>query len=109
MLQIAGNLHDIYQWVTQPNFDLLFLIPLPLVVMLALAFILVARHGVKAAGLAVYAVAQVAALLAFGMRAETRDLLQLVPFLCLGGMLAAKSDWEEAGSNEIGRSMEREI
>ncbi len=83
-----------YHWVTQPNFDLLFLIPLPLVVMLALAFILVARHRAKAAGLAVYAVAPVAALLAFGLRAETRNLLQLVPFLCLGGMLAAKSDWD---------------
>jgi hypothetical protein len=60
--------------------------------MLALAGILVARYGMKAAGLAAYAVAQVAALLLFGMRAETRDLLQLVPFLCIGGMLAAKSD-----------------
>jgi len=97
-VQIAANFNDIYHWVTQPNFDLLFLIPVPLVMMLALAAILVARHGVKAAGLAVYAVAQVAALLAFGLRAETRDLLQLVPFLCLGGMLAAKSDWDAAGS-----------
>ncbi len=93
-VQITANLHDIYHWVTQPNYDLLFLIPVPLVVMLALAFILVARQGVKAAAFAVYAVAQVAALLAFGMRSETRNLLQLVPFLCLGGMLAAKSDWD---------------
>jgi hypothetical protein len=64
--------------------------------MLALAVILVARHGMKAAGLAVYAVVQVAALLLLGLRAETRNLLQLVPFLCVGGMLAAKPKWEAA-------------
>ena len=71
-----------------------FLIPLTLVLTLALAVMLVQRHGAKAAGLAVYALAQVVALLLFGLRAETRDLLELVPFLCLGGMLAAKSNWD---------------
>jgi hypothetical protein len=91
-LQTTANLHDIYQWVTRPNFDLALLIPVPLLVTAALACVLVVRHGAKAVGLAVYAMAQIAALLAFGMRAETRDLLQLVPFLCLGGMLAAKID-----------------
>jgi hypothetical protein len=95
-VQLSANLHDMYQWLTQPNYDLLFLIPVPLVMMLALAVILVARHGMKAAGLAVYAVAQVAALLLLGMRSETRNLLQLLPFLCLGGMLAAKPKWEAA-------------
>jgi hypothetical protein len=93
-VQITANLRDMYHWVTAPGFDLAFLIPLPLVVVLILAFIMVKRHGLKAAALAVYAVTQVAALLAFGMRSETRNLLQLLPFLCLGGMLAAKSDWD---------------
>jgi hypothetical protein len=112
-VQIAANLHDIYQWVTQPNFDLLFLIPVPLVVMLALACILVVRHGMKAAALAAYAVAQVAALLTLGMRAETRDLLQLVPFLCVGGMLAARSDWDtplamgQAQANQLAATVSR--
>src|SRR5262249_42040706 len=88
------NLHDIYQWVTQPNYDLLFLITLPLIVTLAMAVILIVRHGASMAPLAVYAVTQVAALLALGMRAETRNLLHLVPFLCIGGMLAAKPKYD---------------
>jgi hypothetical protein len=50
----------------------------------------------KAAALAVYAVAQVAALLLLGLRTETRNLLQVVPFLCVGGMLAAKPKWDAA-------------
>jgi len=95
-VQLSANLHDMYQWVMHPNYDLLFLIILPLVMMLALAVILVVRHGLKAAALAVYALAQVAALLLLGLRAETRNLLQLVPFLCIGGMLAAKPKWEAA-------------
>jgi hypothetical protein len=33
-------------------------------------------------------------LLLFTLIPETRGLLELVPFLCLGGMLAAKPDWE---------------
>jgi hypothetical protein len=45
------------------------------------------------AGLAVYVVVQILALLAFGMRSETRNLLQLVPFLSLAGMMAANQDW----------------
>jgi hypothetical protein len=93
-IQITANLHDVYHWVTQPSFDLMFLIPLPLLVTSALACVLVVRHGLKAAALAAYAAAQVIALLLLGMRSETRDLLQLVPFLCIGGILAAKSDWD---------------
>lgn len=93
-IQITANLRDIYQWVTAPGFDFAFLIPLPLVVTVVLAFIMVKRHGIKAAALAVYAITQVAALLTLGMRSETRNLLQLLPFLCLGGMLAATSDWD---------------
>jgi hypothetical protein len=79
-----------------PGYDMLFLIILPLVMMLALAAILVVRHGVKAAALATYALAQVAALLLLDLRAKTRNLLQLVPFLCLGGMLAFKPKWDAA-------------
>jgi len=93
-VQISANLHDMYDWITHPGYEFLFLIPVPLVVVLTLAGILVARHGLKAAGLAVYAVAQVVALLLLGLRAETRNLLQLVPFLCLGGMLAVKPNWD---------------
>jgi hypothetical protein len=92
-LQITANLEDITQWVTHPDFALMFLVPVPVILALALAAILLARHGYKALPLAAYGLAQAAALFMFGMRSETRDLLQLVPFLCLGGMLAAKSDW----------------
>ena len=92
--ELTENLRDIYHWVTQLSFDMFFLIPLTLVLTLTFAVLLVTRHGAKAAGLAVYALAQVVALLLFGLRAETRDLLELVPFLCLGGMLAAKSNWD---------------
>jgi hypothetical protein len=95
-VQLSANFHDMYRWVTHPSYDLLLLIPLPLVMMLALAVILVARHGMKAAALAVYAAAQVAALLLLGLRTETRNLLQVVPFLCVGGMLAVKPKWDAA-------------
>jgi hypothetical protein len=74
----------------------LFLKIVPLVLALALAVIIAVRHGMKVIGSAVYAVAQVAALLIFGLRSETRTLLQLVPFLCLGSMLAAKPEWDAA-------------
>jgi hypothetical protein len=95
-LRLPDNLNDILQWMIHPHSNFLFVIPLPLVLALALAVILVVRHGIKAAPLAIYAVAQVAALLLFAIISETRDLLQLVPFLCLAGMLAAKPDWETA-------------
>jgi hypothetical protein len=87
-----NNLNDIYFWMRHPRSTLLFLIPLPLVLALALAVILVVRHGTKAAPLAIYAVTQVTALLLFATMHETRSFLQLVPFLCIGGMLAAKPD-----------------
>jgi hypothetical protein len=92
-VQISTNLNDILQWITEPDIFLNFLIPLTLIVALALAIILAVRQGVRAVGLATCVVAQIAALLAFGLRAETRNLLQLVPFLCLAGMLAAYPDW----------------
>jgi hypothetical protein len=85
------NLNNLYFWIVHPLSDLLFVITLPLV--LVLAVILVVRHGMKAAPLAIYAGAQVAALLLFADISETRDFLELVPLLCLGGMLAAKPDW----------------
>jgi hypothetical protein len=84
-------------------------IPLPLVLALALAVILVARHGVKAAPLAIYAVTQVTALLLFTVIRETRVFLELVPFLCLSGMLAAKPDWDTGVAKRIrgGKHVER--
>jgi hypothetical protein len=91
-LQLSTNLGDIYHWITQLNGDLMFVRVLPLVVALALAVMLVVRHGLKAAPLAIYAVTQVVALLLLALTAEMRTALQLVPFLCLGGMLAAKPD-----------------
>jgi hypothetical protein len=93
-LRLPDNLHDIIYAMVHPHSDLWFVIPLPLVLALALAIILVLRHGIKAAPLMIYAVTQVAALLLFAFISETRDLLELVPFLCLGGMLAAKPDWD---------------
>ncbi len=93
-VQVSANINDISQWMAEPDRFLMFLIPLTLIVALTLAAVLVLRHGMKAAGLAAYAVVQIAALLAFGLRSETRNLLQLVPFLCLGGMLAARRDWD---------------
>jgi hypothetical protein len=94
-LRLPGNLNVIYYWMMHPRSDLLFVIPLPLVLALALAVILVMRHGVKAAPLAIYAVTTASALLLFGFIEEQRHLLELVPFLCLGGMLAAKPDWSD--------------
>jgi hypothetical protein len=87
---LPGNLDVIYYWMIHPRSDFLFVIMLPLVSALALAVILVVRYGVKAAPLAVYAVTMVSALLLFGYVEEQRHLLELVPFVCLGGMLAAK-------------------
>jgi len=95
-LQLTENWQDIVRWVTEPGFDMMFLILVPLVLTLIFAGCVVARHGAKAAGLAAYAVAQVVALLLLGMRQETRDLLELLPFLCLGGMLAARPEWPAA-------------
>jgi hypothetical protein len=92
--KLPTNLQDIYQWFAHPNVSFFLVKPLPLVLALALAVILVVRHGVKAVPLAAYAATQVAALLLFALTAETRTLLQLVPFLCVGGMLAAKRDWD---------------
>lgn len=93
-VQLFANLSNIFRWATQPNILLMYLVPLMLVVALALAAILLVRHGVKAIGLAAYIFAEVTALLAFGLLSETRDLLQLVPFLSLAGMLATKRDWQ---------------
>jgi hypothetical protein len=86
------RLTDNFSWMMHPRSFLLFLIPLPLVLALVLALILVVRHGMKAAPLAIYALTQVVALLLFAGIRETRALLEVVPFLCLGGMLAAKPD-----------------
>jgi hypothetical protein len=98
-LQLVANFQDMYRWVTEPAFDMPFLILVPLILTLILAVCLVAQHGAKAAGLAIYALAQVVGLLLLGLRQETRDLLELVPFLCLGGMLAARPDWPGAKSS----------
>jgi hypothetical protein len=92
-LRLPDNFNTI-QSIMHPHSNFLFVIPLPFVLALALAVILVVRHGIKAAPLAIYAVTQVAVLLLFAFILETRNLLELVPFLCLGGMLAAKPDWE---------------
>jgi hypothetical protein len=94
-LKLFDTFNGIFQWMRHPGSDLLFILPtLPLVLALALAVILVARHGIKAAPLAIYAVTTVTTLLLFAVISETRALLELVPFLCLGGMLAAKPDWD---------------
>ena len=74
-LHLRENLTDIFQWMMHPRSDLLFVIPLLLVFALALAVILVVRHGIKAAPLAIYAVTVVAALLLFAVIKETRALL----------------------------------
>jgi hypothetical protein len=58
-----------------PEYDMLFVTILPLVMMLALAVTPVVRHGLKSAALATHALAQVAALLLLGLREETRNLL----------------------------------
>jgi hypothetical protein len=99
-VQISANFGDIYQWLTHPDFALMFFIPAPIILALILAGCLVARHGAKAVGLAVYVVAEVVGLLALGFIQETRVLLELVPFLCLGGMLAARAEWPAAWQSE---------
>jgi len=91
-VRLPANLHDIYDWMTHPR-PLTFLIPLPLALAVALAVTLVVRHGMGALPLAIYALAMVAALLLFATLSETRALLELVPFLCLGWMLAARANW----------------
>jgi hypothetical protein len=93
-VHLSENLNNIFRWTTHPRPDFLLVIPLTLVLALALAVMLVVRHGIKGAPLAIYAVTQVTALLLFTLIPETRWLLELVPFLCLGGMLAAKPDWD---------------
>jgi hypothetical protein len=105
--QLTANLEDIYRWLTLVSVDMLFLIPLTLLLTLALAAMLVLRHGARAAGLAVYAVAQVAVLLLFGSPAETRVLLNLAPFLCLAGMLAVKPNWTVELSDESAETRKR--
>jgi hypothetical protein len=47
-IQLFNNLSDIYQWMTHPTANLLFVKALPIVVALALAVSLVLRHGLKA-------------------------------------------------------------
>ena len=89
-LQLPTNLGDMHDWIIHPNANFMFVKPLPLILALVLAVILVVRHGLKAVPLAAYAVTQVLALLLFALSAETRTNLQLVPFLCIGGMLAMK-------------------
>lgn len=98
-LHISDNFKGIFQWMRDPRSDLasdlLLVMPmLPLVLAVALAVCLVVRHGIKEAPLAIYAMTIVTALLLFAEISETRALLELLPFLCLGGMLAAKPDWE---------------
>jgi hypothetical protein len=97
-LRLLGNLSDIYKWIIHPHSTLLFVIPLPLILTLSFAVMLIVRHGMHGVPLAVYAVAQVAALLLFGIIGESRTLLTLVPFLCLGGMLATSACSIEARS-----------
>ena len=102
-VQFTTNLHDIFQWIIHPDANLLFVQVLPLVLALVLAVMLVVRHGVGGVPLAIYAVTQFVALLLLAYIPETRTLLQLVPFLCLGGMLVANADWlksERAGAGE---------
>jgi hypothetical protein len=97
-VQLGANFADMYQWLTHPDFALMFLVPVPMILSLILAGILVQRHGAKAAGLAVYVAAQVVAVLALGLVRETRVLLELVPFIVLGGMLAARPQWPVVGN-----------
>src|SRR6516162_1326051 len=70
--RLSRNLNDICHWIIHPHSTLLFVNPLPFVLALALAFILVVRH--------VRRQRQVAALLLFGLIAETRVLLQWYRF-----------------------------
>jgi hypothetical protein len=96
--QLAANFDNLIQWVTNSGFDLMLLVPLPLVMAAAFAVLLVVRHGLKGAPLAAYALSQIAALLLFGVLSETRIFLQMAPFLCLGGMLIAKPEWDASSA-----------
>lgn len=91
-VQLAMNLDSIIQWVTAPGVYVGLLVPVTLAVAMGLAGLLLLRRRRDGAGLAAYAMAQVAALVAFALLAETRVLLQLVPFLSIGGLLAARED-----------------
>jgi hypothetical protein len=95
-VQIFANIKDIAQWFANPDWYFTFLIPVMLIVALAFGVIIAIRHGLRAAGLLVYVVGQITALMALGLLAETRTLLQLAPFLSIGGILAAKADWNAA-------------
>jgi hypothetical protein len=94
-VQLFDNLNGIYQWIAHPDGNLQLVKALPLALALAFAVMLVVRRGMKGAALATYAVVQVAMLLTFALTAEARTSLELVRFLCLGGMLAADPEWNK--------------
>jgi len=96
-VKLPGNLRMLYRSIIHPySEDLEIVIWVPLVLAIALAVVLIVRQGAKGVPLASYALSHIAALLLFAVISETRALLQLVPFLCLAGILAAKPYWNAA-------------
>lgn len=86
-IKLLRNFESIIGWLVRADYSFPFLVPLLLLSALAVAGVLLARHRLKVAGLSLYIVAQVAALLIAAELAETRVLLQLAPFLALSPLL----------------------
>jgi hypothetical protein len=94
-VHLHETLNNSLQWIMHPHSNLLF--PVPLLAIgwaIAVSVLLVVRRGWKALPLTIYAMSVVTALLLFAVISETRALLELVPFLCVGGMLVAKPTQE---------------
>ncbi|ASG22892.1 hypothetical protein [Nitrospirillum viridazoti] len=97
-IKLLRNLGSVIDWFITFDYSFPFLIPLLLLCAVAVVGVLLARYRLKAAGLAVYVAAQVAALCIAAELAETRVLLQLVPFLAVAPLLLNRTRWldEEA-------------
>ncbi|MDE1146427.1 MAG: hypothetical protein PW843_07355 [Azospirillaceae bacterium] len=92
-LKLFQNLSLLGQWFTSFDYSFQVLVPLMLLACAGIAVALVVRHGYRAAGLAAYVLVQVVALVIAAELRETRVLLQLVPFLCLGGRMLTQHIW----------------
>ncbi len=94
-IQLFANFEYISDWLSNPDPLMMFLIPLTLVVMLGIAISIARRHRWEGYPLAIYALTLFLIMLLLGMGAETRSMLNLVPFLCLGTLIAATPEWSK--------------
>lgn len=82
--QIGPNLAAASTWLLHPNFDANFVVPLFVIATIVFAGLMVLRNGARVFGLVAYLAVQIGTIGAFALLQETRVLLQLLPFFCLG-------------------------